>query len=187
MKIEKLQIDNKEHLLSRLKGRVFHLTTQSSYAQIQESGEICNNKSGRYAIYTGSQNSYGRLLGCVCLFDLRGGNSEIIQNTLACYYFLGPRWFSKHGRKYITWDLAYLFLDSKYYNRLIPNSIVHDYYRQTGQYLQAVPKSEVWIENSIPLSWIENVLLVKVKEPVPERNTMMGMHYWAVIKANEKR
>ena len=187
MKIEKLQIDDREHLLSRLTGRVFHVTTRLSYAKIQESEKICNNKSGCYPIYTGSQNSYGRLLGCVCLFDLRGNNSEIIQQALDCYYFLGPTWFSKHGRKHITWDLAYLFLDSKYYNRLIPNSIVHEHYRQTGKCLQAVPKSEVWIENSIPLSWIENVLLVKIKEPTPSRSTIAGMHYWAVINTDKKR
>jgi len=187
MKIDKLKITNREHLLNRLTGRVFHLTTRTSFAKIQENGAICNNKSGCYTIYTGSQNSYGRLLGCVCLFDLRGNNLEIIQNTLDCYYFLGPTWFSRHGRKYITWDLVYLFLDSKYHNRLIPNSMAYNHYMQTGQYLHAVSKLELWIENGIPLSWIENILLIKIKEPAPARNTIAGMHYWAVIKASEKR
>ncbi len=179
MKVEKLQIDKRDALLNRLVGRVFHLTTLSSYREIHKSGAIYNNKSECYPIYTGSQNSYGRLLGCVCLFDLQENNTQIIQNTLDCYYFLGPSWFSKHGRKYITWDIAYLFLNPKYYNQLIPNSRLHDHYRQTEQYLQAVPKSEVWIENSIPLLWIESVLLVKIKEPVPDqkyssRNALLG-------------
>lgn len=186
MIIERLHVDKKNSLLDRLMGRVFHLTTLATYEKILRSKEIYNNQSGRYPINTGSQNSYGRLNGCVCLFDLRNDNSEIIQNTLNCYYFLGPSWFSKHGRKYITWDLAYLFLDPQYYDQLIPSSQVHDYYQKTGRYLQAIPKSEVWIEDKIPLSWIENTLLVKIKEPAPDRNTLAGMLYWAHLKINGK-
>ncbi len=179
MKIERLKIDKRDSLLSHLIGQVFHLTTQASYEKIRRSGKISNNQSGCYPINTGSQKSYGRLNGCICLFDLRNNNSEIIQNTLDCYYFLGPSWFSKHGRKYTTWDLAYLFLDSQYYNRLIPSSRVHDHYKETGQYLQAIPNSEAWIDGEIPLPWIDSVLLVNIKEPAPDRNTFTGMNYWA--------
>jgi hypothetical protein len=168
MKIERLKIDKRELLMDRLVGRVFHLTTRAAYEEMQQIGNILNNQSECYPINTSSQNSYGRLHGCVCLFDLRNDNSEIIQNTLNCYYFLGPQWFSKQDGNYITWDLAYLFLASQYYNQLIPNSRVHDHYRETGQYLQAIPKSEVWIENMIPLTWIESALLVKINEPSPD-------------------
>ena len=171
--------------MSRLLGHVFHLTTRASYEKIQIDEKISNNQSGCYPINTGSQGSYGRLNRCVCLFDLRNQTSEMIQNTLNCYDFLGPSWFSKHGRKYITWDLAYLFLDSQYYSRLIPSSRIHDHYRETGLYLQAIPKSEVWIENEIPLSWIERVLLVTIKKPAPDKNTLSGMHYWALLKCKK--
>jgi hypothetical protein len=167
MKIERLSIDKKDLLLDRLLGRVFHLTTRTAYEEIQLAGYISHNQSGCFQIYTGSTNSYGRLHGCVCLFDLRNDASEIIEDTLNCYDFLGPSWFFKYGRKYITCDLAYLFLDPQYYDRLIPSSRVHDHYRETGQYLQAIPKSEVWIEDRIPLSWIESTLLVRIKEPAP--------------------
>lgn len=167
MKIERLNIDKRDFLLDRLLGRVFHLTSQTAFREIQLTGYISNNRSGCFPINTGSNNSYGRLHGCVCLFDLRNDNSEIIQNTLNCYDFLGPSWFSKYGRKYITWDLVYVFLDPQYYNRLIPNSQADDHYRETGQYLQAIPKSEAWIENRIPLSWIGSTLLVKMKVPAP--------------------
>lgn len=168
MKTESLNVDKRDFLLDRLLGRVFHLTPRTAYGEIQLAGYISHNQSGCYPIYTGSTNSYGRLHNCVCLFDLRSDNFEIIQNTLNCYDFLGPSWFSKHGRKYITWDLAYLFLSPQYYNRLIPNSQVYEYYRETGQCLQAVPKYEVWIEDRIPLCWIESTLLVKIREPVGE-------------------
>ncbi|GEM_PF-1269261 len=167
MKIERLSIDKKDLLLDRLLGRVFHLTTRTAYREIQLAGYISDNQSGCFPINTGSTNSYGRLHGYVCLFDLRNDNPEIIQSTLDCYDFLSPWWFSKWGRKYITWDLAYLLLDPQYYNRLIPNSRAYDHYRETGQHVQAIPKSEVWIENRIPLSCIESTLLVKIKGLAP--------------------
>ena len=185
MKIERWQIDKREFLLDRLVGRIFHLTARAAYVEIRRARIIRNNRLGCFPINPGSQNSYATVNGCVSLFDLRNDNYEIIQNTLNCYYFIGPEWFAKHGRKYITWDLAYLFLDEQYYNQLIPNSRVHDYYRETGQYLQAIPKSEVWIKNEIPLSWIAIVLLVKIKEPAPDRNTLTGKHYWTALKASE--
>jgi hypothetical protein len=109
-----------------------------------------------------------------------------MQNTLERYYFLGPTWFSRHGRKYIHWDLAYLFLHAHYYDRLVPSSRVDEHDRQTAQYLQAIPHAEAWIENKIPLEWIERALLVKIREPAPDRNTPSGRHYWSVLKAWEK-
>jgi len=187
MNIEILHIEDRKSLLDRLLGQVFHVTTRTAYEEIQRTGEISNNQTGSFPVNTSSQNSYGRLHGYVCLFDLRDDNPNNIQNTLDCYYFLGPTWFSTHSSKYITWDLVYFFLDPQYYNRLIPSSRVHDHYRETGDYLQAVPNSEVWIEDSIPLSWIDKVLLVKIKEPAPDRDTLAGMHYWAVLEACEKR
>lgn len=175
MKIERLHIEERKTLLDRLMGQVFHLTTRTAYEEIQRAGEIANNQSGNFPINTSSQNSYGRLHGYVCLFDLRDGDPVIIQNTLDCYDFRGPHGFSTHGRNYISWNLVYLFLDPQYYNRLIPSSRVHDHYRETGKYLQAVPNSEVWLENRIPLSWIEKVLLVKIKEPAPGRDTLAAI------------
>ena len=53
--------------------------------------------------------------------------------------------------------------------------------------MQAIPNSEVWIEDKIPLDWIEKALLVKIKKPVPDRNTPAARHAWAVRKAWEKR
>jgi hypothetical protein len=162
---------------------VFHLTTLNSFGEIQRTGEISNNQAGAFTINTGSQNSFGRLNRYVCLFDLRHDDPNIIQNTLDCYYFLGPSWFSKLGRKYTSWDLAYLILDQQYYDQLIPNSRVNDNYRETGEYLQAIPKSEVWIKTKVPLSWIEKILVVRVRELLPDKNTVAGMHYWTAFKA----
>lgn len=165
---------------------MFHLTTLEAYGEIERAGEISNNQAGAFRINTGSQNSYGRLHSYVCLFDLRDDDPDILQRTLDCYDFLGPSWFSKHGRKYISWALAYLFLDPQYYDQIIPNSRVHDHCRETGEYLQAIPTSEVWVKTKVPLSWVEKTLLVRVREPAPDRNTFEGMHYWAVLRAAGK-
>ncbi|TAK09462.1 hypothetical protein EPO44_01260 [bacterium] len=185
MNIETLSYTDRECLLDRLRGGVFHLTTRDAYEAIQKAGEISNNKSARFPLNTSSQNSLGRLLGCVCLFDLRNDTPEVIQNTLECYYFLGPTWFARHEDDCIVWDLAYLFLSPEYYDLIIPNSEVHDYYKKTGKYLHAIPASEVWVKDKIPLSWIEKVFLVTIREPAPDRTTPAGMHYWAVLKAHE--
>jgi hypothetical protein len=166
MNIERISLTDSTLLLEQLRGCVFHLTTLVAYAGIQAAGEISNNKSGHFPINTSSENSYGRLHGYVCLFDLRDDTPEKIQKALDCYYFIGPNWFSKHGRKFITWDLVYLFMYPQYYDQLIPSTRVHDHYRETGKYLQAIPDSEVWIENSIPLSWIRKALFVTIKESI---------------------
>ena len=184
---ENLSVTDTEILLHRLTGNVFHLTPRASYEQICKTGEILNNKSGCFPINTSSQNSYGRLQGCVCLFDLRNATPEIIQNTLDCYYFLGPSWFCKQGRKYDSWDLVYLFLDPQYYDRLIFGSRVHDHYRETGKFLQFIPKAEAWIENKIPLEWINKALIVKIKKPLPDKTTPAGWHSLGVRKVWDKR
>jgi hypothetical protein len=188
MKTEKLITDDRGIVLDRLRGQVFHLTTLEAYRQIELAGEISNNKEGTFPINTGSKSSYGRLNSCVCLFDIRHNDPDAIKKTLESHYnFLGPPWFSKHGRKYISWNLAYLILDQKYYDQIIPNSQVHDHCRETGEYLQAIPESEVWVNTKVPLSWIEKALLVTIRELAPDRNTFAGAHYWAVLKAAEKR
>lgn len=187
MKIEKLITDDRSLILERLKGQVFHLTTINAYDEIKISGEISNNQTGTFPINTGSQHSYGRLHGCVCLFDLRHNDPEIIEKTLNCYYFLGPTWFSKHGRKYNSWDLAYLMLDQRHYDKIIPNSRVHDHYHDTGDYLQAIPTSEVWINTKVPLTWINKILFARIREPIPDRNTIEGIHYWAVYNTWDKK
>src|SRR3989304_4690572 len=95
MEIIKIEyLDNSPHeMLSLLKGTVFHLTTQESYKDILKCGMICNNKDGRFNLNTGSENSFGRLNGCVCFFDLRDKDNDAINDILEMYYFLRPTWF----------------------------------------------------------------------------------------------
>jgi hypothetical protein len=185
MIIENIKINDRRDFLDILSNQVFHVTTRDALKGIQETGEISNNKSGALPINTSSNNSYGRLHGYVCLFDLRNKTEKEVQNTLDCYYFLGPTWFMKHGRKFCYWNLAYLFLKKEFHDKLIPNFSVFEYWRKSEDYLQAIPDTEVWVEGRIPLSWIERVLKVKVRETTPDINTPSGLHYWSVIMADK--
>ena len=179
IKIERLYLTDRKDLLSYLQGQVFHLTTRTSYNEIKKTEEILNNQSECFPINRGSEMSFGNSQGYVCLFDLRIENAEILQRTLECYYFLGPTWFSKHGRKYESWDLVYFLVAPKYYNQIIPNSRVQDHYKKTGRHPQATPNTEVWIDGKVPFSWLEKILLVKIKERLPSRDTDAGKYYWA--------
>jgi hypothetical protein len=186
MVVETLTITDRDVLPRLLMGRVFHLTTRTAYNDILRAGEISNNQSGHLPVNTSSKGSFGRLLGYVSLFDLRASTPEIIQKTLDCYDFRGPSWFARYGRKYTHWNLAYLFLNSEYYDQLIPNAMVHEHYKKTGRYLLAIPDSEVWVDQKIPLDWIGQVLIVNIKEQAPGRSTPAEKLYWAALEAEKK-
>jgi hypothetical protein len=47
----------------RLKGKVFHLTSQHALKLIQESGAIEHNKNERFKLNTNFLKSFGRLMG----------------------------------------------------------------------------------------------------------------------------
>jgi hypothetical protein len=119
-----------ERLFDDLTGTVFHLTSQHAFKLIQESESIEHNKkNGRFKINTASENSFVRKRGWVCFFDLRNTTSETINDTLENRYdFLCP-----HGDISINpredceeYSLAYLILDSTYYDHLIPDENFSD-------------------------------------------------------------
>jgi len=173
MEIIKIEyLDNNRHeMLSLLKGTVFHLTTQESYKRILKCGMICNNKDGRFALNTASQNSFGILAGCVCLFDLRDKDDDAINDILCRYYFLGPTWFKQYYDDYSEWNLAYLILSPEHYGKLIPYEKAIEHYRATGKWLQAIPHAEAWIQDHVPLEWISRVYLLRVREQAPAQGT----------------
>ena len=164
-----------EGLLAHLREKVFHVTSLSAYRTIRATGKILHNKDRRFKLNTGSENSFGRLMGYVCLFDLRTAHSDVIQDALSCYNFLGPHWFEKQKTSWIVSELAYLLLDPSCYDRIIPNSRVHDHYKATRQFLQMIPQVEVWMEDHVPLDWIDTVILTKLTERAPAPGSMAGI------------
>lgn len=175
MKIENIHCENSSdnslwdnyqaRLLGDLKGQVFHLTSQDAFNLIQVSEAIEHNKDGRFKLITASEKSFGRLMGWVCLFDLRHATPELITDTLNSYNFFLPP--GDLGRE-ISNVLAYLILDSTYFDRLIPYELHNNHVRKTGQYPMAIPKVETWIADKVPLTWIKKVILASIGEILTE-------------------
>jgi len=157
---------NIESLLQILQGKVFHLTKQTSFQEIQKSGKICNNKDGRFGLNTSSGNSYGRRSGYVCFFDLRDKTEKTLKDILSCYYFLGPSWFMQDHGAYRETTLAYLILDPAHYNKLIPYEKAVKDFNRTSKWLQAIPHGEVWIADHVPITWISKAYFVRIRENV---------------------
>lgn len=168
MKIVRLTCHNRQtdELLAHLTGKVFHLTTLSAFTAIRKSGQILHNKDWRFELNTSSSNSFGRLMGYVCLFDLRNHTAEVYERILNDYYFLGPNWFERPKNGWIVSRLAYLVLDPAYYDRIIPNRTVHEHYRETAKYHHFIPHGEVWIRDHVPIDWIATVILANMKRPL---------------------
>jgi len=169
MKIEELTYQNgdTEDLIVRLRGKVFHLTTQTAFDFILKSNAILHNKDELFRLNTNSENSFGRRMGCVCLVDIRNQNPEHLNHVLNCYDFLGPSWFADLQEDCTVWKLAYLILAPAHYHHLIPYEKVHEHYRATGKFPQVIPKGETWIKDRIPLPWMETVLLATIRNAAP--------------------
>lgn len=166
-------------LLACLRGKVFHVTSLSTYKAILETGKIQHNHDGRFEVHPGSEQSFGRLMGYVCLFDLRVDPPDLNQ-ILKCYNFLGPFWFRKKNKGWIVSELVYLILDPSCHDRIIPNSLAHAHSEATGQFLQKVPHAEVWIEDHVPLDWIGTVILTKLTKRAPASNSLASLTLRAV-------
>lgn len=185
LKIQKLNFSEErpENLLSLLKGNVFHITKQESYEQIIQDGKINNNKERVYELNTASQNSYGRNLGYVCLFDLRKHNYDHIPNTLDCYNFLGPSWFKSIYVDYCEYKMAYFILGEKFHSNLI----LYKDANLKGPMNQAAPHTEAWIENDITLEWISNIYLVSIRVDAPAIGSLARIHHDLAIENIKKK
>jgi hypothetical protein len=165
---ERLWAPYKDSLLASLKGTVFHLTSQRALGLIKNSGAIEHNKDGRFKLNTASEESFGRLNGWVCFFDLRNASSELITDTLDRYDFLRPPGDlgrnSHEDRK--EYGLAYLILNSTFHNHLIPYEKFNEHVKNTGHYLQRIPYVETWIADRVSITWIEKVILANFGGPM---------------------
>ena len=160
--------ENSQDILSFLKGNVFHLTTKSSFEKIIECGFLLNNKNAQFKMNPSSQKSFGRSCGYICFFDLRNIHNINIDDILDRYNFINPNWFKKRHDDILLWELAYMVLKSEKYEKLIPSQDALKHYFESGEFLQAIPKVEVWIDNFVPIEWIEKTYLVRYEVQKPE-------------------
>ena len=179
---------NYEHeLLGRLRENVFHLTTEESFQKIKKDGFVFNNKNGKYPVYAGSDKSFGRNQGWVCLFDLRSKSEQEIEDTLSRYYFLGPSWFVEYLPDRTDLRLAYLLLEPKCYNRLIPNETARALGNDPSVYTQHVPKAECWFPGNMPLAFVQQVLLIRIRKSTPKDNPLLYAHHLLELGEQQRR
>jgi hypothetical protein len=167
-------------LLPRLEGTVFHLTTQGAYRQIEEDGKIKHNKNKKFPLNTGSENSYGINHGYICLFNLKEKDKETINDTLLVYFFLEPFWFRKYYNNRTESKLVYLILDSKFHHLIIDSE------KAKGSPYQHVPKTECWIDNHIPLDYIEKAFIVDIINSAPKEPFSLA-HHMLILEKQKKQ
>ena len=170
-------------LLEHLRENIFHVTTIQAYESIQRDGFIYSNKKDEYSINAGSQLSFGRHRGWVCLFDLREKSDKEIEETLACYNFLRPRWFVKHWADYSEWKLAYLLLSPQCYGYIVTKPSNDG----TG-YTQYIPQSECWYPEDLPFNCIQTVIQVNIHEQVQKDKPLLyALHMIELEEQNKKK
>jgi hypothetical protein len=153
-------------LRANLQDRVFHLTTAAAFTEIEREGKVLHNRENRFALNTSSKNSFGRLMGYVCLFDLRHHSQDVLDEIQDNYNFLGPSWFEIERDPLMVSELTYLLLHKDFYDQLIPNHAAFDHLRDTGEYLHYVPHGETWIKESLPLGWVDTVIFVTLRRSI---------------------
>ncbi len=164
-----------------LSNQVFHVTSIKAYENILKDNKIFHNKDEKFPINTSSKGSYGRLKGFVCLFDLRGKDESVIENTLNCYNFLVPDCSEERCSDYIENNSAYFILKPESYKKLIPNSTGW----QEDQCKLFVPKTECWFPGDMPLEHVSKILLVRIHRDVPVQDSL-GYEIYQIHRSLEK-
>lgn len=148
-------------LLSHLRDKVLHMTTQDGYKSIRKDGYIYANTKGKYPAASGHSECYGNCHGLVCLFDLRGKTEQEL-NDFSLTHLL----FKMGGSRQPQKSTVYLILAPTAYNSIIcnedgpvPSEKPCDFH---------IPKYECWFPEKIPLDCIKTALCVKVTIPTPQ-------------------
>ena len=184
MEVERLEYINTGHtddLTARLKGNVFHLTSQSSFDCISAENRIYHNRDGKFPIYAGSANGFGKNRGYVPFFNFRNTTDEIILDTRNRYNFEGPTWFRKYHPDYSESSLAYLFLSEQGQKELIPNNQARVEFKKNGHAEQYIPDTEFWYPGNVSLELIEKVLLVRIFDDAPKKESLFYAHYSLLV------
>jgi hypothetical protein len=143
-------------LLPKLRGRVFHVTTEHGYAAIKADGFVRSNENQCFELTTSqSAVSYFRKNGCISLIDLRDISDEDLEWGLRKYYFLNP----------FSTDVAvFLILDSSCHGQLISWTIS----KGEGFKAMIVPEFETGFRGLLPLALIRSVVHCRVaRKPDP--------------------
>jgi hypothetical protein len=137
-------------MLPLLRGRVFHVTKEESFADIRRSGWIYSQQQARLA-FTPRQleNTYGCKRGWVSLCDLRNSSDAEITEALICH------WFFRITEKEST--QVYLIVAESAWSSLIS-------WRRACREGQGkeffIPFVEAWYPGDFPLQLVSDSLVV---------------------------
>jgi hypothetical protein len=138
--------------LPKLLGTVFHFTTSEGWERIQACGYVDPNRSGRYeATSVHSEESLGRHLGAVCLFDLRNKSEDILREDLILYDYFARRWESEPS--------YFLLLSSSGLSQVTTQNEVEPRWLDQKMY---IPEIESWYAGKLPLDRLEAVYKVQI-------------------------
>lgn len=140
-------------LFPKLRGRVFHITSPENFMSICKSGEIRNNKDG--SLKTNWSNGYYfATKGCVSVCDLVNNTKPRVTRSkcLSDYQIFGQSW----GPTTVV-----LFLSPSSHDRLIT---WHTWKLEKAFTRKVVPGMESGFPNSIPLSEIEEIWFINIKD-----------------------
>ena len=142
-------------LLPLLRERVFHVTSLSRFQAIKKNGYINSNHDGSLGdTFAQSKISLGRSKGWVCLFDLRNKTTDSIQRGLECLYFLAPHQLGN--------NIAFLLLHSTAYSQVITSDKITAI---PNLPTFRVPRVECWFPDHLPVTLLEEALLVRILRP----------------------
>lgn len=142
-------------ILPLLKGKIFHVTSQSAYKAIKKSGYILHNNDNKFKHSFGqSENSYGRNKAYVCLFDLKNVTAENIKEHLYDFDFLKLKAFKNKAN-------VYFIISEKLHQNIISNAEAYEELKINKKHKIIVPYLECFYPRKIDLKDIEHVLIVK--------------------------
>jgi len=156
-------------ILPLLREHVFHVTSYPAFKKILTSGDISPNIGGQFGnAFPGSQNSYGRYKGYVCLFDFRDKTDEAVNRGIDDCNFLEAQHL---GNRHL-----FLILKPTAYSSLIPTETA---YKEVEHRKLHIPVVECWFPTSIPLESVSRVLDVSIRR----RPIKPGSLLWEIMES----
>ena len=162
IRVDSLQL--LETLNPRLRGGVFHVTPRNRLEGITSSQAVLHNRDERFEYATdGSDNSYGRLRGWVCLFDFREKSDSVLNNVRSDFQYEDPFKTPIHPMLQMSGDslndsAAYLFLQPAAYGQLISAATAV----QEPRPRTLIRDVECWWPGNLPLTMIASILIVDI-------------------------
>ena len=146
-------------LLDRLRGSVFHVTTQDAWPLIRSTGSVLPNPPDHPAIKKWEYDGYFRQESHVSLCDLRSVQESDLSIALDAYFFLDLRSYPDPV------DPVFLILSPSAVNRIVTYDEAIGPATEAGQMI--VPFIEAGYLGDLPLAEITDVLIVDIDRPPP--------------------